>query len=294
MISRQNSLKNFILLAMTAFLWTACQGSSESQMKSLPSGDDTTAKVSHRASAETGELELYDVCQGKWQSTGLPYREQPHYDKEKIVRSSQGIDRVYTIQGEKSKLFEVDIYHLDEHMKGGGPNVPKSLRGLWWMDGNPVPEVILSFGDAKYSEEERLLRNTFNGKNGYLFSSSILGRLWHEITNLLNGVIIVKFPESFNIEQPKAGDQMFVSPQLKGLGDLQTDWPTTYVNDSHWRRDTQDFCYNLRQIVDENGTKLPAYDYFVQQVQKQNRANGGRSPEVLLQARCIEEECKDQ
>jgi|GEM_PF-3813733 hypothetical protein len=288
------SKSSSVSLLVTLAAWgQGCGPQATSQLQVDTSAPSSTALVSHRASESTGELVLYDVCQDRWIATGVPYRETPHYTEDKVVRSSRGLDREYMVQGKRSRLFEVDIYHLDEHMKGGGRNVPRSLRGIWWMDGNPVPEVILSFGDASFSLETRTVLNPFNGRNGYLFSSSILGRLWHEITNILNGQILLQFPLETAIEQPRAGDTMYVDPILKGFGELNTNWPTTYVNDTHWRRDTQDFCYNLRQIVDENGKKLPAYDYFVLKVRQQNLANFGRSPDMLLQARCIEDDCPD-
>ncbi len=127
---------------------------------------------------ESDDLTLYNSCTGEWFSTGLPYREQPSFDVEPSVKKAARFDRTYKVNGENYRMYEIDLFNIEKHMKVGGDNLPKSLRGIWWMDGNPVPEVVLSFADATWDAEAGKLYNRFNGMNSYLFTPSFLGRGW--------------------------------------------------------------------------------------------------------------------
>jgi hypothetical protein len=98
--------------------------------------------------------------------TGLTYKPKPEYpDKKSYVTKAQGYDFSYRVQDKWARLYMVDIYNLDLHVKGAGPTVPASLRGLWWMDGNPLPEVVLSFAESFIDKTTGYLKNPYNGQN---------------------------------------------------------------------------------------------------------------------------------
>lgn len=219
--------------------------------------------------------------------TGRPFVQNPQYpDKKPYVAKSQQYDVSYKIKGVWARLHMVDIYNLDRHVKATGPSVPASLRGLWWMDGNPVPEVILSFADSQIDQKTGYIRNPYNGVNSYLFSASATGRGVWDITKIFATSMLIRPTPEINLENPKPGDFFYVDVDARVVGYIKSsNLPTTFIEDGLWRRETGDHCYNLRRIVDEKGQKLPVYDYFIGEVLKKNQQAGSKNPDKLLQIR---------
>ena len=89
-----------------------------------------------------------------------------------------------------------------------------------------------------------------------------------------------------DLTRPKPGEFFYVDVDVRVVGYIKSsNLPTTFIEDGLWRRETGEHCYNLRRIVDENGKKLPVYDYFVNQVIDKNKAAGSKNPDKLLQIR---------
>lgn len=91
-----------------------------------------------------------------------------------------------------------------------------------------------------------------------------------------------------DMERPNPGESFFVNVDVRIAGKLESEtMPTTFIQDGLWRRETGEHCYNLRRIVDEEGHRLPVYDYFVQKVLEKNRDGGSKNPDKVLQVRLV-------
>ena len=237
---------------------------------------------------ESDNLQIFDACLNQWVDSQLPYQESPFYADHQVSDFAYRFNQAFKIGDEKFKLYDVDMYNLERHVKVGGENVPKSLRGLWWMDGNPVPEVVMTLANAVYDKEERTIRSRYNGQDSYLFSPSLPGLATWDIFYILKGYLQMRIPETVDMENLSYGDRIFVDLGVR-FGLYKTEnLPTTYINDSHWKRETGGHCYNLRQIVDENGNKLPVYDYFIKKTKEQTNELGGYNTNVLIQPKAVD------
>jgi hypothetical protein len=273
---------------------------SISTMLCLSSCDNSHLSSSPQAevfAASEQTFKIFDACSNTWLNPKITISQEEIEQKPRIIEKSLWIDRTYQVNDQKMRLYNVDIYHLNEYIKGGKSPLPKSLRGVWWMDGNPLPEAVLSFGDAEVSQ--RHIKNPYNGPNSYLFSATAKGRLNWDVTNFFKTGMVIRPSANINLEEPKPGDTFYVDVDARFVGSIVSEnMPTRFVDEGHWRRETivgsskpgsedkrETHCYNFRRIVDENGKKLPIYPYFVQEILKKNSTAGSRVPEVVMQIR---------
>lgn len=254
---------------------------AESQTESL-----IKERLPHMSPQNT--LTVYDACKDTWIDTGLPFRAEPSFPDRKASDSLRKPVIPYRVGRKIVRLHEVDIYNLEKHVLLGKENVPKSFRGLWWMDGNPAPEVVLSLAHVVYDKSKGTLTSLYNEQDSYLMQPSTAGiALWNAF-RLAKVKLHVRIPPAVDMEKPQFGDQLFVDIALLSKLVVKARlMPTTYISDQHWKRETGDHCYNLRQIVDENGKKLPVYDRFVKNVMQQTKDGKGTNPEVLVMPKNI-------
>gem|GEM_PF-4155615 len=52
------------------------------------------------------------------------------------------------------------------------PGFPKVLDGVWWMDGNPLPDVLINFGNAEYDATTKRLKLPVHGAHNFSFYGS--------------------------------------------------------------------------------------------------------------------------
>lgn len=276
-----------ILVSMSAIIClSSCDNSN------LSSSPETQVLATSEQTSK-----IYDACSNTWLTPQVSLTQEEIEKKPRVLEKSLWIDRTYEINGQKMRLHNIDIYHLNEHIKSGKAPLPKSLRGVWWMDGNPLPEVVLSFGDAEISQGQ--IKNPYNGPNSYVFSATAKGRLNWDVTNFFKTGMVIRPAAHMDLENPKPGDTFYVDVDARFVGSIVSEnMPTRYVGEGHWRRETivgsskagsedkrETHCYNFRRIVDENGQKLPIYPYFVQEVLRKNSSAGSKVPEVVMQIR---------
>lgn len=235
------------------------------------------------------KLVIYDACTDQTIDTGLPFDPKPSYPDQQVSNKPYLLGQTFTIGALKYRLFDVDLFNLDKHVKIGGANVPKSFRGLWWMHGNPAPEVVVSLANAVLSKDQKLISFAYNGQDSYLFTPSPEGIATWSGFFAAKVQVRIRIPQGINLDAPKIGDKVFIDTGiLQGLvikADIQ---PTTFVKEGHWKREYPGGgCYNFRQIVDENGNKTSIYPLFVQEVQKQTQSHHGFNPKVLIQPRIV-------
>jgi hypothetical protein len=55
------------------------------------------------------------------------------------------------------ELIEIRSEQVDQEMiiAGESSGIPEVLQGLWWMDGNPLPDEVISLGGSTWDPETR-------------------------------------------------------------------------------------------------------------------------------------------
>lgn len=185
---------------------------------------------------------------------------------------------------EKISVPAIDI---DQYLTYGSDetNTPKNLQGLWWMDGNPLADEVLSFAGAIWSEEYE------DGELiGYVARIAVYDEgiwSWHDTTegNILYNMVLgskLVYEAHFNLDftfgqvtpniQPSS-----VFPEIVIPSSPFIDFSMIMINDVEWRRDSvllgQASSYRFRQIVDGAGNRLPAYDDYVYAIESRGPAN---------------------
>ena len=65
-------------------------------------------------------------------------------------------------------LLALASAEVDAVMPIAGSEGPEVMRGLWWMDGNPLPDEVMSFHSARWDPSTRCIHvavgeNTWTG-----------------------------------------------------------------------------------------------------------------------------------
>lgn len=237
-----------------------------------------------------GNLNVYDSCEGTWRDTGLSEGTVLEREDDFTPRKPYFGGNEYKIGEGKVQIREVDLYQLEDYMDWDNSDLPLSFKGLWWMDGNPVPEVVVAFGAADFDEDTNSINFDYNAPGAYTLYPSLRSQALWESTYRTGSKGLVQFDSSMDLENPMMGDTGQLSLRSKILGiplDIKG-MSVTYVKEGLWQRVTTvatlSHCYNLRRIVDENGQKLPAYNHFIEKTQKEALDAGIKKIDRLIQA----------
>lgn len=300
-----------------------CKAAFEAKVGHVPNGDDDKslpdvssssplppAVVTIAPKPESKNLELYDACTQVWVDTKMPFRESPSFES-KFDRSKMEDAAKYTFKMANNQIVKIDyldIFNVEKYLKSDNPNIPPSLRGIWWMDGNPAPEILVATHSGTFSQEKNTFAMNYNSEGAYswLPSNASKGFMWFYYYTGFD--MSVEFG-SFDAANMKPGDLIravgysntLSTERLLSYNAFATDkilyheMPTTYIADGHWKRETGFYntkrdeyhCYNLRRIVDEHGKKLPVYDYFVKIVRDRIKNESGWYSDVLIYPKLI-------
>ncbi len=178
-------------------------------------------------------------------------------------------------------LKSVSHEDLDQELLAGSDltGTPKNLQGLWWLDGNPLPDEVMSLASARWSKIEK------NGRVvGYeavipvydqgiwAWHDSLPGRFLYSLVLASRLTYIARFNADFSFGQitPKFIPLQFL-PGVEIPASLLVDFTMTLVDDGEYQRDSILFgarhSYRFRRIVDGEGNRLPAYDEFVEKAE---------------------------
>jgi len=156
-------------------------------------------------------------------------------------------------------------------------DVPESLgidlRGLWWMWGNPVPEILSSFAGTKSNGSSYPVALFIKSRmaHHWSFPDSIFGKgfmafnnLEHEGTELkAERTLAIRFQNSTHGE---------IDNRLRNIPLVWGDrWPMYKINNDMWSRPSTfqkgsvlpDTTYNLTRIIREDGTKTRYWKDFL-------------------------------
>ncbi len=181
------------------------------------------------------------------------------------------------------KLISVDHKDVIEHMIVGSDetNTPENLQGLWWMNGNPLADEVVSFAGVKW--EEIAENGEVVGYVGTLpvydqavwtWHDSVAGRALYKAVLDAKLVYKARFNKDFTsgVVTPtlQPGHKLFEIMPSKLL-----EFRMEQVDANEFARDSTIFTlessYRFRRIVDGKGQKLDdVFAEFLQNVEAKN------------------------
>jgi|GEM_PF-3287804 hypothetical protein len=181
-------------------------------------------------------------------------------------------------------LLPVAHDQIDLFMVRGTPenNTPEALQGLWWMNGNPLPDEIVSFAGVEW--QEIVENGAVVGYRGALpvydegvwsWHKSAFGRGLYNFVLSSRLVYVAEFNKDFS-----AG---IVTPTFEPFGsgkDFEipasnfVTFAMNKVDDNEYARDSivlgGETTYRFRRVVDANGVRLPAWQDYLSKVETKN------------------------
>ncbi len=173
---------------------------------------------------------------------------------------------------------------IDQYLVPGSDatGTPEALQGLWWLDGNPVHDEVISFAGAQFQPIEEAGKVV--GYEAFLpvYDEGVWS--WHNDVGGWRGYIVARkvrltyhlvFDANFT-----SGD---ITPVVKLLpGQEPVEIPQSFfasftmdlVNNNEWSRDTavlgSKSNYRFRRIVDGEGTRLPNFEDYLANIKVEN------------------------
>lgn len=183
------------------------------------------------------------------------------------------------------QLVSVPHSEVDAHMTIGtdATGTPKNLQGLWWMNGNPLADEVVSFAGTQW-ETITDADGEITGYVGTLpvydegvwsWHDSAAGRLLYTVVLKTKLVYVATFNKDFTYGQVKPTFQPIgVLPKIEIPPSMLVNFTMNQVSSEEFSRDSvvlgQPSQYRFRRIVDADGNRLPAFDEFVRLAESAN------------------------
>lgn len=158
---------------------------------------------------------------------------------------------------------------------------PANLRGLWWMDGNPLADKIISFARAKITD----VKNRSGKITGHQMILPVYDEgMWSWDDSAkgrdLYGLVFefrLTYKGQFDVDYTFGQVTPIINPLHGRIGvaippSKLVDFTMTKLKDkpNEWSRDSilngKAYQYRLRRIVDENGKHTDDWDDFIKKV----------------------------
>ena len=147
--------------------------------------------------------------------------------------------------------------------------MPDGVRGVLWMRGNTCPELLLTLEAGAYDTEARTLLMPFGTAYSWSYNSDFVG--WVEFAAVTANTAFFS-PGKLRLEFDE--DFRFASVQITvaGIGLAKNLWAMNQTDDDgdFWDRlgwdsseSTWQFKYDIRKVLDADGSKLPAWSEMV-------------------------------
>ena len=133
-------------------------------------------------------------------------------------------------------------------------DLPEILQGVFFMDGNPLPDDFIKFEGAQWDKTNKILKLPVFGPLQWTFTNSASGRLLLYSAKLTSTIYEIHFDDSFQGAQ--------ITPIILGLRIPKwlVEFSLVQINENTWDRNNSwlgglfdNFGYTLRKILDGNG-----------------------------------------
>lgn len=148
----------------------------------------------------------------------------------------------------------------------GSTGIPPALQGLWWMDGNPLADKLVSFGASPWSPDTGQTSIVVYGEAIWSWHGDLEGRALYASVRAADLVYEVDYDEDLTFAT--------ITPTVK-VGPVRVRVPAsivrftaTRISDDLWLRHSYlhgrlVHTYAFRRVVRGDGTREPAYDAYV-------------------------------
>lgn len=181
------------------------------------------------------------------------------------------------------ELISVPHEELDQFLVPGtdATGTPEPLQGLWWMDGNPLPDEVISFAGAKWEtlyEDGAVVGHQTKipvyDSGIWSWHDSIQGRLLYAGANLVELVYVITFNSDFTFGRAKPEFKLGLLPSIVIPASMLVDFTVVKISEDEYRRDTvllgQKSSYRFRRLVTAEGERLANWEEFLSKVEAPN------------------------
>lgn len=150
--------------------------------------------------------------------------------------------------------------------------IPAPLQGLWWMDGNPLPDEFVSFAHSAYDVQSHKVTINVYDQDIWSWHGNEQGSFLYDLVQRF------KLTYELTLNEEETFIQIIPVITFKGIA---IHVPRALVNftaradgDGRWIRESQFFgqefgSYTFRRVVDRNGVKdQDVFDAYLQQAPK--------------------------
>jgi len=166
------------------------------------------------------------------------------------------------------RLVELDSVDADQALlrADDSTGTPPFLQGLWWMDGNPLPDKVISFARSPWDAATRTTHIDVYDEGIWSWHASLDGRALYEWVRTFELVYELTYDETLSF--------VTIIPTVKVAGhrvavpESVVKFTAERVDDDLWLRRSYlngrlEHTYSLRRIVRADGERLPTYDDYV-------------------------------
>jgi hypothetical protein len=189
------------------------------------------------------------------------------------------------------QLIEIRSDQVDREMfiAGEASGIPAVLQGLWWMDGNPLPDQVISLGASRWDPETCTTRIHVYGERIWSWDGNVLGRSLYAFVRAVSLVYELRFNQDLTsgtiLPIVRLGGK-----QVRIPGAL-TKFTMRFVHEGLWLRESWFFGvfyhrYDLRRIVRSDGSRMDAFAEYARAAParsylavRRGKAPGGEGPQ---------------
>ncbi|MEM8719801.1 MAG: hypothetical protein AAGE84_10895 [Cyanobacteria bacterium P01_G01_bin.39] len=155
---------------------------------------------------------------------------------------------------------------------GQGTNLPDTLKGIYYMDGNKLPDDCFTM-NARWDSDSLTLFIPVSAPLQWTFNPSDSGRGLLKLIQLARLVYEIRF-QDHTLRRADAIPKVFGLPLPRWIVVFEMNQTEDSVDGNTWNRQNRGFFrlipmggYILRKIVDRNGEKLPSFENMLTQVE---------------------------
>jgi hypothetical protein len=88
--------------------------------------------------------------------TVAPETFQPEKCVYEQFEANSDLGKIAALAGDKYEILRSDLAPFCLKFNNSTPGFPPNLQGIWWMNGNPIPEMLATFANAEWNDELKI------------------------------------------------------------------------------------------------------------------------------------------
>ncbi len=205
----------------------------------------------------------------------------------KVLALALGLSLSATAVAAQYEFASVPHANIDQYLVVGSEatGTPENLQGLWWMDGNPLADEVVSFAGVDF--EEIIEDGTLVGYRAEIpvydegiwsWHDTLAGKFLYSLVLIQRLVYVGIFNADLTYgEVTPTIRPLTVLPKVEIPRSMLIDFTMSQVTDDEWSRDSvlfgQSSSYRFRRIVDGDGNRLDTYDDYVTSISERGLKN---------------------